>query len=79
MLYSKSRSCLPPSPPFVLPPEPYRQARTLKDGIVNYGKAGYKVVETMERIHKGQTRCMSREERVMWTALFFPLDFNEVA
>ena len=54
----------------------------LKDGIVHYGKARYKVVErleTMDRIHKGQTRCTGREERVMWAALLFPLGFDEIA
>ena len=39
----------------------------------------WKRLETMDEIHKGRKRCMGRGEKIMWTALFFPLDFDEVA
>lgn len=35
--------------------------------------------ETMDGIHKGQKGCTGREERMMWTALFPPLGFDEVS
>ena len=39
----------------------------------------WKRLETMDGIHKGWKRCTGRGERAMWTALFFPLGFDEVA
>ena len=33
----------------------------------------------MDGTHKGRKRCTGRGERAMWTALFFPLGFDEVA
>ena len=32
-----------------------------------------------DRVHKGRKRCTGRGERLMWTSLFFPLGFDEVA
>ena len=33
----------------------------------------------MDGIHKGRKRCIGRGEKIMWIALFFLLDFDEVA
>ena len=71
-----------PSPPSLLPSDPHRQARIVDDGILHYGKAGYKVVEKTgdngwDRVHKGRKRCTGRGERIMWTSL--PLGFDEIA
>ena len=39
----------------------------------------WKRTERMDEIHKGRKRCTGRGERAMWTALFFPLGFDEIA
>ena len=127
----------PPFSSFPLSLDPHRQARIDHNGILHYGKAGYKVVEkagdngwytqkteamhnrahllatapfshqthidklkswtiecyitarlaigqwkrpeTMDGIYKDRKRSTGRGERIMWTALFFPLGFDEVA
>ena len=32
----------------------------------------------MDERQKGRKRCTGRGERIMWTALFFPLSFDEI-
>ena len=39
----------------------------------------WEMSETMDGIHNGRKQCTGRGERIMWTALIFPLGFDEVA
>ena len=89
MIYAKDGSDAQPdgftrhsSPPSHLPLNSYRQAQIVDDGILNYGKLAtgwWKRPETMDGTHKGRMQCTGRGKRTMWTALFFPLGFDEVA
>ena len=38
-----------------------------------------KILEIMDEIHKGQKQYTGREEKIIWTALFFQPGFGEVA
>ena len=72
------RICPPPSPPS-LQQTHIHKLKLLRMEFYITTKAGYKVLEKVEDNRWDTQRTEAMGERIMWTALFFPLGFDEVA